>query len=264
MHEAVKPARTFVLNAALKDAEMLIQARNLSVRIGKVPILNGIDLHAERGEILTVIGPNGSGKSTLLRTLIGALKPSGGQIIRSPGLSIGYVPQRLHVDETLPMTVKRFLQLPHRVSSAAMQAAMDNAGVPGLLGQQLISLSGGQLQRVLLARALLDKPGLLLLDEPTQGLDRRGTAEFYRHIDTTRKALNCAVIMVSHDLQVVMRQSERVICLNGHICCEGKPEVVSNSAEYRKLFGFEDDEDTLAVYSHRGHNQASGALQEAV
>lgn len=242
---------------------MLIQARNLSVRIGKVPILTGINLHVERGDIVTIIGPNGSGKSTLLRTLIGALKPSEGQVISSSGLSIGYVPQRLHIDETLPMTVKRFLQLPHRVSSVAIQAAMANAGVPGLLGQQLMSLSGGQLQRVLLARALLDRPNLLLLDEPTQGLDRRGTADFYRHIDSTRKALNCAVIMVSHDLQVVMRQSERVICLNGHICCEGKPEVVSNSAEYRALFGFEDDEDTLALYSHRGHNHGPHSIREA-
>ncbi|MDO6824887.1 metal ABC transporter ATP-binding protein [Marinobacter sp. 1_MG-2023] len=242
---------------------MLMQARNLSVRIGKAPILTGINLHVERGDIVTIIGPNGSGKSTLLRTLIGALTPSEGQVISSPGLSIGYVPQRLHIDETLPMTVKRFLQLPHRVSSDAIQAAMANAGVPGLLEQQLMSLSGGQLQRVLLARALLDKPDLLLLDEPTQGLDRRGTADFYRHIDISRQALNCAVIMVSHDLQVVMRQSERVICLNGHICCEGKPEVVSNSAEYRALFGFEDDEDTLALYSHRGHNHRPDSIREA-
>ncbi|RBW52144.1 metal ABC transporter ATP-binding protein [Marinobacter sp. F3R11] len=242
---------------------MVIQTRNLSVRIGKVPILSGIDLHVERGDIVTVIGPNGSGKSTLLRTLIGALKPSGGQVIREPGLSIGYLPQRLHIDETLPMTVKRFLQLPHRVPYAEIQAAMANAGVPGLLDQQLMSLSGGQLQRVLLARALLDKPGLLLLDEPTQGLDRRGASDFYRHIDSARKTLNCAVIMVSHDLQVVMRQSERVICLNGHICCEGKPEVVSNSAEYRELFGFEDEEDTLALYKHRGHDHSAGCIREA-
>lgn len=242
---------------------MLIEARNLSVRIGKAPILKNIDLQVECGEIVTIIGPNGSGKSTLLRTLIGALKPSEGQVISSPGLSIGYVPQRLHIDETLPMTVKRFLQLPHRASSAAIQSTMAKAGVPDLLDQQLMSLSGGQLQRVLLARALLEKPNLLLLDEPTQGLDRRGTADFYWQIDRIRHALSCAVIMVSHDLQVVMRQSERVICLNGHICCEGEPEVVGSSAEYRALFGFEDDEDTLALYSHRGHNHSAGSMREA-
>lgn len=241
---------------------MLIQARNLSVHIGKTSILKNIELQVQCGEIVTIIGPNGSGKSTLLRTLIDALKPSKGQIIRSPGLSIGYVPQRLHIDETLPITVKRFLQLPHRASSAAIQSSMANAGAPDLLDQQLISLSGGQLQRVLLARALLEKPNLLLLDEPTQGLDRRGTADFYRQIDRIRQSLSCAVIMVSHDLQVVMRQSERVICLNGHICCEGEPEVVSSSAEYRALFGFEDDEDTLALYSHRGHNHGAGSMRE--
>lgn len=243
---------------------MLIQTRNLSVQIGQTPILRDIDLQVQRGDIVTVIGPNGSGKSTLLKTIIGALKPSNGRIVLSPGLSIGYVPQRLHIDETLPMTVKRFLRLPRRASAAAIQSTMANAGVPDLLGQQLLSLSGGQLQRVLLARALLEQPDLLLLDEPTQGLDRRGTADFYKQIDRIRHSLNCGVIMVSHDLQVVMRQSERVICLNGRICCEGKPEVVSNSSEYRALFGFEDDDDTLALYSHRGHDHKAGSMREAV
>ncbi|KPQ26858.1 MAG: zinc transport system ATP-binding protein [Marinobacter excellens HL-55] len=243
---------------------MLIQTRNLSVQIGQTPILRDIDLQVQRGDIVTVIGPNGSGKSTLLKTIIGALKPSNGRIVLSPRLSIGYVPQRLHIDETLPMTVKRFLRLPRRASAAAIQSTMANAGVPDLLGQQLLSLSGGQLQRVLLARALLEQPDLLLLDEPTQGLDRRGTADFYKQIDRIRHSLNCGVIMVSHDLQVVMRQSERVICLNGRICCEGKPEVVSNSSEYRALFGFEDDDDTLALYSHRGHDHKAGSMREAV
>ncbi|MGM0766623.1 MAG: ATP-binding cassette domain-containing protein [Pseudomonadota bacterium] len=243
---------------------MLIQTRNLSVQIGQTPILRDITLQVQRGDIVTVIGPNGSGKSTLLKTIIGALKPSNGRIVLSPGLSIGYVPQRLHIDETLPMTVKRFLQLPRRASAPAIRSTMANAGVPDLLDQQLLSLSGGQLQRVLLARALLEEPDLLLLDEPTQGLDRRGTANFYKQIDRIRHSLNCGVIMVSHDLQVVMRQSERVICLNGRICCEGKPEVVSNSSEYRALFGFEDDDDTLALYSHRDHDHKAGSMREAV
>ena len=241
---------------------MLIHARNLSVQIGKTKILRNIDLQVRRGQIVTVIGPNGSGKSTLLKTIIGALKPSKGQITRSPNLSIGYVPQRLHIDETLPMTVQRFLQLPNRASKKAIRESMAEAGVPGVLGQQLMSLSGGQLQRVLLARALLEQPNLLLLDEPTQGLDRRGTADFYRQIERIRRTLNCGVIMVSHDLQVVMRQSEWVVCLNGHVCCEGKPELVSNSAEYRTLFGFDDDEDALALYSHKEHYQSINDMRE--
>lgn len=241
---------------------MLIQANNLAVQIGKIPILKNIHLQVNYGEILTIIGPNGSGKSTLLKALIGAVTPSKGQIIRSPELSIGYVPQKLHIDETLPITVKRFLQLPHKVAATEIHAAMASAGVTNLLNQQLISLSGGQLQRVLLARALLDKPNLLLLDEPTQGLDRRGTAEFYQQINKIRQSLSCAIIMVSHDLLVVMRQSEHVVCLNGHICCEGKPEAVSNSAEYRALFGFSDDEDSLALYSHRDHHHRANFVQE--
>ena len=241
---------------------MLIEARNLSVHFGKVPILKNINLQLAAGEIVTVIGPNGSGKSTLLRTLIGAVQASGGGIVRSPDLRIGYVPQRLHLDETFPITVKRFLQLPHRVPSAKLKSAMANAGLPELLGHQLSALSGGQLQRVLLARALLDRPNLLLLDEATQGLDRKGTAEFYRQIDRIRRDLNCAVIMVSHDLQVVMRRAERVVCLNGYICCEGKPEAVSNSAEYRALFGLDDDEDALALYSHGKHHHTTDAVFE--
>ena len=241
---------------------MLIQACNLSVRAGKTQVLSNIDFKVNRGEIVTVIGPNGAGKSTLLKALVGSLPPSEGRIICDPGLSIGYVPQRLYIDETLPMTVRRFIQLPNRAKLADIRATMANAGVPGLLDQQLMSLSGGQLQRVLLARAILDKPDLLLLDEPTQGLDRPGTADFYRQLDRIRQQLNCAIIMVSHDLQVVMGQSDRVICLNGHICCQGKPEAVSNSEEYRALFGFEEDEGTLALYSHRGHNHGPRPVPE--
>lgn len=242
---------------------MLIEARNLSVRAGKTPILSNIDFQVNDGEIVTIIGPNGAGKSTLLRALLGALTPSEGRIIRAPGLSIGYVPQRLHMDETLPMTVRRFIQLPNRASLEDIRATMADTGVPDLLDQQLMSLSGGQLQRVLLARAILDRPNLLLLDEPTQGLDRPGTADFYRLLDRVRWQLNCAVIMVSHDLQVVMRQSDRVICLNGNICCEGKPEAVSNSEAYRALFGFDDEEeDTLALYNHGSHTHKTGQVPE--
>ena len=175
---------------------MLIQTRNLSVRLGQRTILENIDLSVERGEIVTIIGPNGSGKSTLLRTLIGAVKPTSGQVIRPPELAIGYVPQRVHIDETLPMPVRRFMSLPHRPSTEALEAALAAAGVSGLDQQQVMSLSGGEFQRVLLARALLEKPDLLLLDEATQSLDHRGSARFYRQIDSVRKEFDCAVIMV--------------------------------------------------------------------
>ncbi|MEM7563288.1 MAG: metal ABC transporter ATP-binding protein [Pseudomonadota bacterium] len=234
---------------------MLIETRGLCVQLGQRKVLENIDLSIERGEIVTIIGPNGSGKSTLLRTLIGAIKPASGQVLQSPGLTIGYVPQRVNIDETLPMPVRRFMSLPRRPSAEALDAAMAGAGVSGLDQQQVMSLSGGEFQRVLLARALLEKPDLLLLDEATQSLDHRGSAGFYRQIDAVRQELGCAVIMVSHELHVVMRRTDHVICLNGHICCQGKPDVVSASAEYQSLFGTGDLE--TAIYHHQDHHAYS-------
>ena len=234
---------------------MLIETRGLHVQLGQRKILSDINLGVERGEIITIIGPNGSGKSTLLRALIGAVKPSAGEVLRSPDLVIGYVPQRLHIDETLPMSVRRFMSLPHRPSPAALDAAMTAAGISGFEQQQVMSLSGGEFQRVLLARALLEKPDLLILDEATQNLDHRGSAGFYRQIDSVRQELGCAVIMVSHELHVVMRRTDHVICLNGHICCEGKPETVSASPAFQSLFG--SDEPETAIYRHHGHHSYS-------
>ncbi len=237
---------------------MLISSHGLSVKFGSHLILDNINISVSQGEIVTIVGPNGSGKSTLLKTLIGAISAISGHIERSESLKIGYVPQRLHIDETLPMTVYRFLTLPLRHSKSRIKQALEQAGVANLETQQLRSLSGGQLQRVLLARALLEQPSLLLLDEATQGLDQRGTVDFYQQIDAIRKQTGCAVIMVSHDLHVVMRRTDRVICLNGHVCCEGVPEKVSASPEYKALFGL-DDEDVLGVYRH---HSSPIALQE--
>jgi len=209
-----------------------------------------------------VVGPNGSGKSTLLRALIGALPPAAGRVVRAPGLRLGYVPQRLYLDPTLPLTVGRFLDLPERRPAAARASALTRVGLaPEVALRQLSALSGGQFQRALLARALLGAPQLLILDEPTQGLDQPATAAFYRLIEAVRAETGAAVLMVSHDLHVVMAASDRVICLNGHVCCEGTPTVVSAAPEYRALFG-EGTGGAMALYQHH-HDHSHGAAEPA-
>jgi len=227
----------------------LIEAQGLTVRFGGATVLDRVDIAVTPGEIVTIVGPNGSGKSTLVRALIGLQAPAAGRVARKPGLRIGYVPQRLHIDAGLPLTVRRFLSLPARVSDGAAAEALARCGVAGLEGRQMAGLSGGQFQRVLLARALLARPEILILDEPTQGLDQPGTAAFYRLIEEVRATTGAAVLMVSHDLHVVMSASDRVICLNGHVCCEGAPSVVSAAPEYRALFGL-GTRGAFALYRH--------------
>lgn len=235
----------------------LIEGRGLAVSLAGRPVLSDVDFTIAPGEIVTVVGPNGSGKSTLLRTLIGAVRPEAGSVTRRPGLRLGYLPQRLATDPGLPLTVARFLNLPRRVSAAARAAALAEAGASGLEERQIADLSGGQIQRVLLARALLDSPELLILDEPTQGLDQPGSAAFYRLIESLRDRTGCAVLMVSHELHVVMSASDRVICLNGHVCCEGHPEVVAQAEAYRALFGTGTG-GALALYRHEHHHVHDG------
>ena len=229
---------------------MLIEARNLSVRLGDMDVLSGVTMGIAEGEIVTILGPNGSGKSTLIRALLGLVTPLDGEVRRKPGLSIGYVPQRLALDPSLPMSVRRFLSLPTRVNDAEAAAALDRVGMDGTAATPVTGLSGGQLQRVMLARALLARPELLVLDEPTQGLDQPGEAAFYRLIEEVRRETGAGVLMVSHDLHVVMAASDRVICLNHHICCQGTPRVVSAAPEYRALFGL-GTQGALALYQHQ-------------
>ena len=227
----------------------LITVKDLSIRYGGHTVLSHVDLTIEPGEIVTIVGPNGSGKTSLFKAIIGAIQPSGGQIVRKPGLRIGYVPQKLHIDPTLPITVERFLRLSGKISRESCEDALEAAGVPDLLKRQMTGLSGGQFQRVLLARALIDQPEVLLLDEATQGLDQPGSAAFYHQIETVRNATGCAVLMISHELHVVMSASDRVICLNGHVCCAGTPAVVASAPEYRALFGTGTG-GALALYRH--------------
>ncbi|AZQ66065.1 metal ABC transporter ATP-binding protein [Silicimonas algicola] len=246
----------------------LLDVRDLSVRYGSHEALHDVSLSIDAGEIVTIVGPNGSGKTSLLRAIVGAVPISAGRIKRASGLILGYVPQRLHIDPTMPMTVARFLRLRRGATRDQIASSLSRAGVPDVTDRQMADLSGGQLQRVLLARALVSRPGLLLLDEPTQGLDQPGSAAFYRLIEEVRRDTGCAVLMISHELHVVMAASDRVICINGHVCCHGTPDVVSSAPEYRALFGsgtggalalYRHDHDHAHGHSHHGHAHSDGA-----
>ncbi len=242
----------------------LVTVEDLSVRYGANTVLRHVNMTVEPGEIVTIVGPNGSGKTSLLRAIIGATPLSAGRVTHNPGLKIGYVPQKLHIDPTMPITVERFMRLTSRVSRQSSMDALKAAGVPDLLKSQMSQLSGGQFQRVLLARALINRPDILLLDEATQGLDQRGSAAFYQQIEEVRRETGCAVVMISHELHVVMSASDRVICLNGHVCCEGSPAVVASAPEYRALFGTGTG-GALALYRHEHdhHHDHNDNIQEA-
>ncbi len=234
----------------------LIEASSIGVRFGDQSILHDISMSVVPGEIVTIVGPNGSGKTTLLRALTGSVKLSSGTVIRRDDLRIGYAPQRLTVDKTLPVTVDRFLSISGKSTRAERRSALADTGIEALENKQLASLSGGQFQRALLARAILRKPNLLALDEPTQGLDQPATVAFYRLIERVREQTGCGVLMISHDLHVVMSASDRVLCVNGHICCEGTPTVVSEAPEYRAMFG-SGTAGALALYQHH-HDHSHG------
>jgi len=237
-----------------RTSTTLLSVENLTVKLGGHTALTDINMSINKGEIVTIVGPNGSGKSTLLCAIVGAVKSTKGTIKKAPALRIGYVPQKLHIDATLPMTVARFMRLPNQHDTATVNETLGLVGLYDIEGQQMTTLSGGQFQRVLLARAILHKPDLLILDEATQGLDQLGSATFYRLIETLRSKLGCAILMVSHELHVVMSASDRVICLNGHVCCHGTPDIVASTPEYRALFGT-GTQGALALYRH-DHNHS--------
>ncbi|MGQ0673988.1 MAG: ATP-binding cassette domain-containing protein [Hyphomicrobium sp.] len=231
------------------DAAALISARGLSLSRDRRPVLLDIDIDVRPREIVTLIGPNGSGKTTLVRVLLGLVVPDGGRVQRRAGLAIGYVPQRFDIDRAIPMTVSRFLALGTRGGAQQTAAVLAEVGAAQVAGRQLAELSGGELQRVVLARALLRDPELLVLDEPVRGVDYVGEAELYTLIGRLRDARGLGVLLVSHDLHVVMAQSDRVVCLNRHVCCSGVPEAVAQHPEYLRLFGPETAR-AFAVYQH--------------
>ena len=240
----------------------LADIKGLRVEAGGRVILHEVDLAIEPGQIITVIGPNGAGKTTLIRVLLGLMRPSAGRVSVRRGLRIGYMPQRLQVDEVLPLTVRRFLGLAGRFGRARIAAALGEVGAAALIDQPVQKVSGGELQRVLLARAILREPELLVLDEPAQGVDVAGQGELYQLIARIRKRHGCAVLMVSHDLHLVMEAADSVICLNQHVCCTGHPEAVSRHPEYIKLFG-EIETRGLAFYAH-DHDHSHGLHGEVL
>ena len=212
-------------------------------------LVRGVDLSVAPGEIVTLIGPNGSGKSTTAKMALGILKTDEGSAVRKPDLKVGYVPQKLHIDWTLPLTVRRFMTLTNRLSKADLEGALERTGVGRLVDADVRHLSGGETQRVLLARAIARSPDLLVLDEPVQGVDYSGEIAIYDLISRIRHELGCGILMISHDLHVVMAATDQVVCLNGHVCCRGTPVAVSQSPAFRELFGHRAG-DALAVYEH--------------
>lgn len=244
------------------DNDLLLSARGVSYDAGGRQVLHNISLSIRERQVVTLIGPNGAGKTTLVKILLGLLRPSAGSVQRRAGLRIGYMPQRLHVEPTMPMTVRRFLLLAVHAERARVDEVLAETGAARLRDSQLHSLSGGELQRVLLARALIQDPRLLVLDEPAQGVDISGQAELYRLITGIRDRHDCGVLMVSHDLHLVMSATDEVLCLNQHICCHGHPEQVSNDPAYLELFGKKQAE-TLAIYTHH-HNHRHDLAGEVV
>ena len=240
----------------------LIAGEGLVVRHGQRRVLDGVTVSVAPGEIVTLIGPNGAGKTTLVRVLLGLQRTESGQVTRRPGLTVGYVPQRLAIDPTLPLTVARFLALAAPGGKAPVAELLAEVGAGRCAGQQLAELSGGELQRVLLARALARRPDLLVLDEPVQGVDFAGQIELFHLIGEIRRRRGCGILLVSHDLHLVMSATDRVLCLNQHLCCSGAPETVSRHPEYLRLFGPRAAQE-LAVYTHH-HDHTHAPTGEVV
>jgi len=237
--------------------QSLIAARGISLAFGNKSVLDGVSLAVNAGEIVTVIGPNGAGKSSLIKVMLGLQKPSAGQVVRKDNLRLGYVPQKFPTATPLPLSVRRLMSLTQRVDDGAIVKCLDETGAAHLIDDAVSELSGGEMQRVLLARALLREPELLVLDEPAQSVDFNGEIKLYQLIASLRRSHGLGILMVSHDLHMVMAESDRVICLNGHICCQGKPSALKQDQAFLALFGPKAG-DAMATYAHRHDHDHEG------
>lgn len=232
------------------DQELLIRLERAGIYRAGRWLVRDIDLSLHRGEIITLIGPNGAGKSTTAKLALRVLKPDEGKVFHKDGLQIGYVPQSIMIDPNLPLSVKRLMTLTGKLGDEEIKQALDVVGIPHLLKAEVSHLSGGEFQRALMARALAKKPDVLVLDEPVQGVDFSGEAALYELIARLRDEIGCGILLISHDLHLVMAATDRVICLNGHVCCSGSPRDVAGNPEYMKLFGSR-AAGALAIYQHR-------------
>ncbi|OCF92614.1 zinc ABC transporter ATP-binding protein ZnuC [Gilliamella sp. wkB7] len=232
----------------------LISLDNVSVEIKHQKIIHNVSLSISTNQIVTLLGPNGAGKSTLVKVILGLMPYTSGKITRLTNLTIGYVPQSIKLNPTLPITVKRFMYLNKQLNSKNVLNILSLVKAEYLIDKSMHQLSGGELQRVLLAQALAKRPQLLILDEPTQGVDVNGQVLLYDLISNAKTQFNCGVLMVSHDLHLVMAKTDEVICLNHHICCSGTPASVSNDPEFISLFG-QQGASQIAVYKHHHNHQ---------
>jgi zinc transport system ATP-binding protein len=226
----------------------LISARNIGYRIAERVILHDVDFDIEQSQITTIIGPNGAGKSSLVNIVIGLNGKFDGELRRKPGLTVGYMPQKPNINPLMPINVRRLMALTRNCTRQQALAVLDKTAVPHLIDQPVSALSGGEMQRVMLARCLLGTPDLIVLDEPTAGVDITGEAQLYELIAKIRDDIGCSILMVSHDLHLVMSRTDQVLCLNQHLCCSGQPESVSKHPEYLALFGGQAD--AIAIYTH--------------
>ncbi len=238
------------------DSSTLIELKNAGVKRAGKWLARGISFSLHAGEIVTLIGPNGAGKTTSAKMALGLLDLDEGAALQKSELRVGYVPQKVSIDWTLPLKVNRFLNLTGACSETEINEALAMTGTSHLLNSEVNTLSGGEFQRVLLSRAIAKKPELLVLDEPVQGVDNAGEEALYSLIETIAQNLNCGVLLISHDLHFVMSATTHVICLNGHICCSGTPRAVSTSSEFRTLYGSKISAN-LAIYEHM-HDHTHG------
>ena len=233
----------------MPKSQILVQMENVGVQRDGKWLVRGVDLEVKRGEIVTLIGPNGSGKSTSVKAALGLMRTTEGKVTRRDDLVVSYVPQKFNLDWTLPLSVRRLMSLTAKHNDDAILEALDQVGIAHLIDAEVAQLSGGEFQRAQLARAMLRKPDLLVLDEPVQNVDFQGEVALYELIQHMRDHHGCGILLISHDLHVVMAATNTVICLNGHVCCRGAPQQVAESAEYQKLFGARHSS-AHAIYSH--------------